>query len=556
MLQKYYVLKTKVKNFFRRLIKKTKRFILKLRKRKFKKIKFKELKRYFKILTLRSSKHKKILKRDKMYNKNFLEDLYLILDQMHVSNGSKYYEKVGVKIAIVADEFLYDSWKDTADFIYITPDTYKDVVHEVDFLLIASAWRGLKNEWRLMGTEGSENNLVIHEVIDFYKKENKKVVFYSKEDPPNYEHFLPIAKKCDIIFTSCVEKVEDYKRDCKNDRVYVMEFCINPMFHNPIGMQNKNKREGVFFAGSWMIKYPDRIKSMEIMLDGVLAAKKPLIIADRNFSLNNITYFFPEKYYSYLCKEIPHDYLQKVHKLYNWAININSITDSKTMFANRVYELQANGVLMLSNYSIGVAEKFDEIFFIKTQEDVKKALSKYNSEELYEHQLAGIRRVMSDETSFDRLKTLLQVMDIKFELPKRKVLVVADELSDSLLNDFNAQSYLDKEIISSNELTEEIYSRYELIARWNAQSHYGKFYLEDMINAFKYTNCDYVTKDCYFHENQLLEGTEHDYISRIRNLYATIIWRESFDYSAFLNLSRLAEINNGYSVDHCNYYEN
>ena len=78
----------------------------------------------------------------------------------------------------------------------------------------------------------------LFEMIAYFKKLGKKVVFYSKEDPINYEKFVDIAAQCDYIFTTAVEKVKDYKRDCNNENVFVLEFGVNPLYHHPIGMRN------------------------------------------------------------------------------------------------------------------------------------------------------------------------------------------------------------------------------------------------------------------------------------------------------------------------------
>lgn len=498
---------------------------------------------------------KEINLRNSKYRADYLEKLLPILDMMPVSNGSKYYEKFSISIAIIADEFLFDAYKDMADFQYITPDNYRDYINKVDFLLVASAWRGLHNEWRLMATEGTENNRIVHECIEAYKSAGKTVVFYSKEDPPNYEHFLPIAKKCDVIFTSCVEKVEDYKLDCKTDNVHVMEFCINPVFHNPIGICNDYRTDGVFFAGSWMIKYPERIIALEKMLDGVLETDNELIIADRNFSQNNLTYFFPRKYYPYIVKEIPHDYLQKVHKLYSWAININSITDSETMFANRVYELQANGVLMLSNYSVGVEKKFPEVIIVNKKQQVKQVLNKYSHEEMYEHQIAGVRRVMTGETNYDRICSLLEILHFQVERTSRSILVVADYVTEKVRTMFESQSLENKELISFEELDKEEYYKYDMVARWNSQDQYDRYYLEDMANGFKYTACDYITKESYYMRDSLVRGREHDYVTCISNPDATIVWSASVPYETFKLLDAGMSLENGYSIDHFNYVQ-
>jgi len=119
---------------------------------------------------------------------------WIAIDQIPESNGGRFYQPYHYKIAIVADEFLYNSYQGIADFVYVTPDSYKEIRDQVDFLLVVSAWRGLNNEWRQMGTVGSEANLHLHEMISYYKEGRKQIVFYSKEDPPNYHHFLVLIQ--------------------------------------------------------------------------------------------------------------------------------------------------------------------------------------------------------------------------------------------------------------------------------------------------------------------------------------------------------------------------
>ena len=548
-----------------RIIKKLLRGVIRIARRIYRKIyrtvrkgrqkirKFLRYKKKFTLILQKSKEGREIKKRDRVSRKDFLKNLLPVLDKMPSSNGSKYYEKQKIKIAIVADEFLYDSFKDISEFIYVKPDTYQDYIDQVEFLLVVSAWRGLNGEWMLMTKEGSENNRIVFEMIDAYKKKGKPVVFYSKEDPPNYEFFLPIAKKCDVIFTSCLEKIDDYKRDCKTENVYVMEFCINPVFHNPIGMKNANRSNGVFFAGSWMQKYPERVKALEIMLDGVLAAGRELVIADRNYYRNNIFYFFPSKYYPYITREIPHDYLQKVHKLYDWAININSVTESRTMFANRVYELQANGCLMISNRSVGVQEKFPEIIIVNTVDDVANALERYNEEEIYEHQIAGVRRVMTGETNYDRIVKMFDILGIDIVKIERSILVVAEKITHQIMDEFNSQTYPNRRLIAMDDLTADIYNQYDAVTKWDEQSIYEKYYLEDMMNGFKYTDCDYIVKASYRENGRLINTIEHDFVDLIPNVYAAMFWRESIEFEKFLNMRDGISMPNGYSIDHFNY---
>ena len=47
------------------------------------------------------------------------------------------------------------------------------------------------------------------------------------------------------------------------------------------------------------------------------------------------------------------------------------------MFANRVYELQALGNIMLSNYSVGVNNKFPNVFLIHDKREIKDILNAF-----------------------------------------------------------------------------------------------------------------------------------------------------------------------------------
>ena len=478
------------------------------------------------------------------------------IENIPESNGEKYYVPYNVPVAIIADEFLYNSFKGITDFKYITPQNYKLICDEVEMLLIVTAWRGVHNEWMHMGYEGSDANHAVYEVIEYFKEKRKQIVFYSKEDPPNYQFFLPIAKQCDIIFTSAVEKIEAYKKDCNNDKVYLMKFGINPVYHNPIGCRIKKRKDEVIFSGSWINKYPDRIKEQEMIFDGVLDAGKKLKIIDRNFELNNLGFLFPVKFYRYISPSIDHEHLQKVHKLYDWAINMNSVRDSKTMFANRIYELQAAGNLIISNESVGVEEQFKEVLIAKCKEDVIKALNTYDDEEVYERQIVGIRRVMRSETTFDRVGELLCDSGHKVCQPIRKVAVLVEKITEDIKNNFEQQTYPYKFLLELDEDTENELKKYDMFAIWDEKSEYGFFYLEDMINAFKYTDCDYITKDSFVCNEILNIGTEHNYIDRIRNIYATVFWKNEFDYQKVLRLANTSEpisAENGYSIDHFNY---
>lgn len=495
------------------------------------------------------NKEKYIEKRDKESDTNFFNSIKDKLDLIPESNGCRYYEKINVTIGIIADEFLMNSYKGVADFVYITPSNYKMYEEKLDVLFIASAWKGLNEEWRGLANPTSNKRKKVIEIIEFYKKKNIKVVFYSKEDPVNYERFVGIARECEYIFTTCKEIIGNYKSDCNNENVECLEFSVNPLYHNPIGFRMFEKRNEVVFSGSWYEKYPHRVKDMKMILDGVMDSRVGLKLIDRNYNLNLEQHFFPEEYLKYISPSVGHEYLQKVHKLFNWAINFNSIKDSYTMFANRIYELQAIGNALLSNYSVGVNNKFPNIFLINEKNEVKEILNNLSDKEVYEHQVAGIRRVMSSETAYNRIAEMLSKIGVDCNINERKVLVIANHISNKIKSMFDKQSFENKNIIEIKDFNEEILSRYDIVTFFDESINYGRYYIEDMVNAFKYTDSDYITKDSYLNGDSIEEGVQHNYVNIIKDKNKTLFWAKSFSAEQLKNLNDTINLENGYSID-------
>ncbi|WP_226670839.1 glycosyltransferase [Metabacillus litoralis] len=488
--------------------------------------------------------------RSKVADEQFVEQLKEYVSDIPKSNGSSYYSKIELNIGIVMDEFLYHSYENTANFFYVTPENYKEIEKEVTILLVASAWKGLGNEW--VGLGNLKNKKVrskMFEVISYFQSKNKKTIFYSKEDPTNYEFFVEIASKCDYIFTTAVEKIPHYKRDCKNDQVFLLEFGVNPTYNNPIGLHKHNVDQKVVFAGSWYRKYPNRQKDTRKIFDGVITAGKDLKIIDRNYSRDSESFLFPTEYLKYVSPAVQHDMLQLLSKLYTWSINLNSIQESMTMFASRVYELQSMGNLILSNYSLGVNNLFPNVFMIFNSNEVDFILNHYSELEKYQLQMFGVRKVLRSHTTYHRLASLLKNIGFEQDLIfDKSVAVVCEELSDQMIEQYNRQTYKMKTLLTLDQLNEK-YSDFDYIAFMSDEYEYGEFYLEDMINGFKYTNSTFITKDSYFSGLNRIAGIENDYVNRVSDYKRTLFSLAHFSVEELLNIKNLKVEKPGYSID-------
>ncbi len=503
-------------------------------------------------LNLMNNEQKTFYQYDKkLLNEKYLNDIECLIDEIPQSNGCRYYKKFNVTIGIICDQFLLDSYEGSADFVYITPDNWENIIPDCKLLFVVSTWHGVHNEWQGLTNKESAKSKLLMNIIDYANSINKTTIFYSKDDPDAFDEFIHFAKKCKYIFTDEEGTIGRYKEVCENNNVFSLPFCINPLHNNPIG--SGSKQTGVIFSGSWMERFPERCADQMEIFDGVINSGKKLIIVDRNYSLNNPRYVFPEKYHKYVVPNIEHNVLQKVHKLYDWSININSTKNSMTGFASRAFELQANGNLLISNYSVGMFNMLPYIFIPFSQEEVELLLKSFSPEEIAERKAFGVRFCLKDATCYDRMAYILSSIGMNSELIQRSVCVVTDKITDKIKKMFEIQTYKEKNIIEISEYNDNIHEEYDIISFFDENMQYDMFYLEDMINGFKFTNCDYITKDAYYMEDNYIKGKENSFVSIIDNKYRTVFWADSFSSGQLKNMTGSYKMPNGYSIDRFNY---
>ncbi|MFR8038960.1 MAG: methyltransferase domain-containing protein [Anaerovoracaceae bacterium] len=451
-------------------------------------------------------------------NSNFYKNIEEITKEIKDSNGSGYYKKTDLKVGIITDEFMFNYYKDSLNLIYLSPVNYKEVIdkEDIEFVLFVSCWHGM------YGNEDYSGEIKRNTIIDIfhYAQDNKiPVVFQTIEDPTNYNVFLKIAKASDYIFTSDLSMIDRYKSDTGNDNVFYLGYGINPQFHNPIGSFIKRRKKDythkVFFAGSWNERYPKRCSDISMLFDGVIDSKKyDLIVADRNMNING--YAYPEKYVKYLIPPVRHDLLQKVHKLFDYTLNVNTITHSPTMCAMRVYEVQALGNLLISNYSLASSNIFPGIFNIISSDEIDKILNGYKENEIISMELKGIRDVFTNYTVYDRLNFIFEKIGVKHRYTEKAVYVLYDKLTDNIRESFDRQLYKKKELYSVEEfLKKDEQEGYFIVFK---DDIYDDNYILDLINATKYTDTEYIIY-CNYNDKEISFEFVDDRNTREETLY-------------------------------------
>lgn len=231
----------------------------------------------------------------------------------------------------------------------------------IEFLFIESFWEGNNRTWKFW--DNKEKYEMVEYIIKITKKRFIKNILYNKEDPIHYNSFLPIAQKVDFVLTSASEMIPKYKKNGVKNVIHSKFFIDGKLFN---GFKETKVEEKIFFAGSYYPKYKERSKFMDINFPK-LKEDFSLYIYDRNIK-EEIT---PNKYPSKLKKYVKSggkqiEEIVKETQRYKYAINMNSVIDSETMIARRVYEQIALGKIVISNYSKSIENaKLDGLIFDK-----------------------------------------------------------------------------------------------------------------------------------------------------------------------------------------------
>ncbi len=333
-----------------------------------------------------------------------------------------------INVALIMDEFSYNSFKYEFNALVLEPDNWREIfqTEKPDLFLCESAWHGINPETKPWARKIStninsqkENRTELLEILEYCQKHNIPTIFWNKEDPTHYHNqissFADTASKFDHIFTSAEECIKDYQIDYGHESVHSLMFAAQPRLFNPI--EENERTDDVIFAGSWYAHHPRRCVEMRNIFNKVLDNGYKLKIYDRTYySRLDDSYNFPSEYQEFVNPAVSHDQMANVYKESKYAININTVTDSDTMFARRAFELILCNTLVLSNHSKGLEKLFnDNIIFI--------GKNKINLEHNQEKRIKNLYNVLKNHTYTNRFKQILDTIDYPYLEPEKTVTI-------------------------------------------------------------------------------------------------------------------------------------
>lgn len=270
-----------------------------------------------------------------------------------------------IKIALVSDELTaisLDNEKDIAVKHLTTHHwTWLFKVFKPDFLIVESCWRGFKDAWRYKLANYPDyperHNEDVQRLLEMADKYNVPAVFWNKEDAAHFNRFINVASLFKYVLTVDSNCVERYQAILGNKvKVGVLPFAVQPKFHYPTDLPPRYRQS--LFIGSYSKHLHNARQQWQ---DMAFSAASPygLDIIDRNSDRKSDVYRYPALPNTSVYPAIAHNKTGDMYRQYSHALNVNTVTDSPSMFSRRLIEIMACGRLAVTNPSVAVSTRFE-----------------------------------------------------------------------------------------------------------------------------------------------------------------------------------------------------
>jgi len=431
-----------------------------------------------------------------------------------------------VRVAAIVDDFTRQSLSLECDFLDVHPETWQRELEEFqpDLLFVESAWRGHGGSWH---NSVSKLPPELLDILEWCRAHEIATIFWNKEDPVHFETFLRAAARFDHVFTTDLDRLADYRRVLGHGRVRYLGFACQPRIQNPI--ETRRRKDALVFAGGYYVRYAERMRDLEAILEGAEHVL-PVDIYDRMLGTTLQEYAFPDRYRPHIVGTLDPSQIERAYKGYSFALNLNSVKSSQTMFARRAYELLSSGTVTISNYAHGLRTIFGDLVPMSdSAEGTRAHLTRLVEDRLYAERLRimGLRKAHGEHTYADRLSYVVAVAaGLPFSPRTQEIAVVAevgtaDEARRVLATirsqrgvravpvfvtaDEGALELLTSESVKVVDRDEAAHLTLERVAPgvaalavFSPSDWYGEHYLQDVTQAWLYSDADLAGKSDRF----------------------------------------------------------
>lgn len=345
-------------------------------------------------------------------------------------------------IALISDEFTRTSIQGDVQLVLPTPTNWKSLLDgsNVDLLLVESAWEGNDGTWtRKVGYYDDEECRELRALISHCRSAGIPTVFWNKEDPVHFNRFRKTAKFFDHVFTTDANCLKEYwgHRGSHLRTLASLPFWAQPTIHNPLPTGDETAHTVAYGGSYYGERFEKRSKELVELLDA--AIPQGLTIYDRQFNNPDSPYVFPEHLQEYVQGGLPYSEMLKAYKNHPVHINVNSVSNSPTMFSRRVFELFGCGTPVLSGPGLEIGGLFGSSIPATTSQKARHDLVSLwmtNEPSRIEAAWAALRVVYRSHLSTHRLAYVMRIAGLSISVPElpRYVLEVHELTAESALD--------------------------------------------------------------------------------------------------------------------------
>jgi spore maturation protein CgeB len=453
------------------------------------------------------------------------------------------------RVGVILDDFSLRAFGPEWEQVALTPGSWRDeLASGLDLLFVESAWNGNGGAWQYHLTGASAPRPAFAELVAACREAGVPTVFWNKEDPVHFEDFLDTARLFDRVYTTDVGRVPAYAEALGHDRVGVLPFAAQPAIHNPVRLHGRGPQRDVAFAGMYFAhKYPERREQMDMLLGAAVDAsprmERGLEIFSR-FRGRDEKYQFPSPFAERVVGSLDYDRMLTAYREYKVFLNVNSVVDSPSMCARRIFEITACGTPVVSAPSAAVGAFFpgDEVFVAGDRGDAASTIrALVNSRELRDRAVhKGQRRIWREHTYAARARSVLHDVGLapSATTPRPSVTALVStnrpHQLDHVLTTLGAQREVDLQVallahgfdIDADDLAARAkdtgvenlalvtaaadvplggclnllldVADGDVVAKIDDDDVYGPHYLSDQLHALDYSGADVVGKQAHY----------------------------------------------------------
>lgn len=256
-----------------------------------------------------------------------------------------------LRVATILDQISDACWSPEFVNIRLSRQTWREQIEATDpeLLFVESAFAGVDGSWSKRVAHFGRPHADLAELVEACIARGIPTVFWNKEDPVNFGWFIGAASLFDRVFTVDADQIPRYVRDLARTSVEVLSFAAQPALHFP--PKDDAARPGdVGFGGSYYVrKHSERRAQMDMLLSSAIPFG--LEIYDRMGSTHDPRFQWPERFLSSIVGSVPYTEMGAIYRRYKVFLNVNTVTQSPTMCARRVFELAASDTPIVSGPS-------------------------------------------------------------------------------------------------------------------------------------------------------------------------------------------------------------